>query len=162
MSVKAMLGFLFFLLFLAGLALVFLKGQHLPATANLNTALTDQRWQPRFLGAEELPATTPLFVEFAMDGSIRGHGGCNNFGGQLESQSGQLRVGPLRITRKACSPDVMTRETAFVGAVKDAIHFDVTSDRLLLLDADRQLMLELAAVNKENANENVNDNNKEG
>ena len=142
---KAVVGFGFFLLFLAGFALVMLQGRQMAQTSLVGggAGLTGVEWRPLVLGAESMPADSGLFVQFGEDGSINGHGGCNAFFGNLQTADDGVTIGPLGATRKACPPDVMQRETAFLDALQRTRHFGQGADRLQLLDGDRALLAEL-------------------
>ena len=144
---KAFIGFLFFLLFLAGFFLVFIQGKHM-AGQNLSgggAGLTGVRWRPVYVGAEAIPADAGLYAQFELDGGIKGHGGCNNFFGSLEKKESGVTVGPLGNTRMACPEPIMDRETAFLGALQNTTGFEVNRDRLTCLDDDRKLLVELVA-----------------
>ena len=145
---KSVIGFLFFLLFLAGFFLVFIQGKHLagqnPAAGG--ASLTGKQWRPVYLGAEAVPEDAGMHVEFAVDGGIKGHAGCNSFFGSLEKTESGLGVGPLGSTRMACPEPIMQREDAFLAALQQATKFEVTGDRLTCLDDDSKLLIELVAV----------------
>lgn len=145
---KAMVGFLFFLLFLAGFFLVFIQGKHMTGQGMSagGASLTGKQWRPVYLGATPVPEDAGLFVKFEVDGSIKGHGGCNSFFGSLEKSESGLAVGPLGSTRMACPEPVMNREAMFLEALQQATVFDVNGDKLTCLDDDRKLLIELVAV----------------
>ena len=92
---KAMLGFGVLLLFLAGIAFFMLQGRQL-AAQNLaagGAEITAVSWRPALIGNEAMPEESRMFVQFEIDGSIKGHGGCNSFFGTLEqSEEGNPRV----------------------------------------------------------------------
>lgn len=145
---KAIMGFGFFLLFLAGIALVMLQGREM-ARQNLpggGAGITGQQWRPVIIGADEVPADSGLFVVFAVDGSINGNGGCNNFVGSFESGDDGVSVGPLASTRMACPEEIMNRDDAFTRAISEVHHFEVRSNSLQLLSADNLLLAELVAA----------------
>lgn len=142
---KAIVGFGFFLLFLAGIALVMLQGremarQNLPAGG---TGITGIDWRPVIIGADAVPADSGLFVQFSVDGSIKGHAGCNDFFGSLEKSGDTLAIGELGMTRKACAPAVMDTEQAFIAALQDVAGFETGTDRLQLLGEGNRLLAEL-------------------
>lgn len=146
---KAIMGFGFFLLFLAGIALVMLQGNEM-ARQNMpggGAAMTGIGWQPTLLGADEIAADSGMFVLFAVDGSIKGNGGCNNFFGSLQTADGELSVGELGASRMACPPEIMDRETAFMKALQDTTQFEMGENSLQLLGADDVLLAELVAPN---------------
>lgn len=142
---KAIFGFGFFLLFLAGIALVMLQGRQM-AQQNMpggGAGMTGKNWRPTVVGAESMPEDSGMFVQFDVDGSIKGHGGCNSFSGSLEQSDSGVAVGALGVTRMACPEPVMKRETAFINALQDAKQFETGGDRLQLLDVESNLLAEL-------------------
>lgn len=142
---KAMLGFLFFILFLGGFAFVMLQGRQL-AQQNVpggGAGMTGISWRPVYIGAEEMPADSGMFVQFEVDGSIKGHGGCNGFFGSLEKTDAGAVIGQLGATRMACEKPVMSRETAFMDALHNTKRFEASRKRLHLLGDDNYLLAEL-------------------
>ena len=146
---KAMMGFGFFLLFLAGIALVMLQGrdmlrQNMPGGG---ASMTGIEWRPTHLGADEIAADSEMFVSFDVDGSIKGHGGCNKFFGSLQTTDGELSVGELGATRMACPSQIMDREMAFMKALQDTTQFEIGENSLQLVGAGDVLLAELVAPN---------------
>ena len=143
---KAMMGFAFFLLFLAGIALVMLQGRQMVQLGGSGVELTDITWQPIMVGDESLPEDSGMYIRFEVDGSIKGHGGCNAFFGSLERTDAGIGVGPLGGTRMACPEDVMDRETAFMDAVGKTTDFRSSKEGMSLLDADDGVLARFVAV----------------
>lgn len=146
---KAMMGFGFFLLFLAGIALVMLQGREM-AKQNMpggGASMTGIEWRPTNVGAEEIAADSGMFVVFSVDGSINGNGGCNKFFGSLQSTDGELSVGELGATRMACPSEIMDREMAFMNALQDTTQFEMGANSLQLFDAGDVLLAELLGSN---------------
>jgi heat shock protein HslJ len=144
---KAMMGFGFFLLFLAGIALVMLQGremvqQNMPGGG---AAMTGIEWRPTLLGADEIATDSGMFVLFEVDGSIRGNGGCNNFNGYLQTTDDGLSVGELAATRMACPQEIMDRELAFMQALQETTQFEMGKDSLQLLGVGNALLAQLVA-----------------
>ena len=142
---KAIFGFGFFLLFLAGIALVMLQGRQM-AQKNLpggGASLTGVNWRPAIVGAESMPEESGMFVQFEVDGSFKGHGGCNSFFGSLEQADSGVSIGPIGATRMACPEPIMNREAAFITALQNTKEFELGRDKLHLLDDDRTLLAEL-------------------
>ena len=144
---KAMMGFGFFLLFLAGIALVMLQGremvqQNMPGGG---AAMTGIEWRPTLLGADEIATDSGMFVLFAVDGSITGNGGCNNFNGYLQTTDDGLSVGELAATRMACPQEIMDRELAFMQALQETTQFEMGKDSLQLLGVGNALLAQLVA-----------------
>jgi len=146
---KSMMGFFFFLLFLAGIALVMMQGREM-ARHNMpggGAAMTGIDWRPTLIGTDEIAADSGMFVLFEVDGSIKGNGGCNKFFGSLQMTDGALSVGELGASRMACPPDIMDRETVFMQALQDTTQFEMGKNSLQLLGADNVLLAQLVAPN---------------
>ena len=139
---------MFFLLFVAGLFLVFLQGKQMTGQIVVGggVELIGVRWEPTYIGAEAVPVDAGIWVEFSIDGSINGHAGCNTFFGSLTQTDSGIEVGPLGSTRMACPEPIMSRESAFLSALQQATAFEVSSDRMSSLDADRTLLIEFTAA----------------
>ncbi len=142
---KSMFGFGVFLLFLAGIALVMLQGRQMSSMGGGGAELTGVNWQPVSVGDQEIPEDSGLYILFEVDGSIKGHGGCNGFFGSLEQADSGIAVGPLGATRMACPEEIMDREMAFMDAVQKTRDFQSGSDRMSLIDADGNVLAEFVA-----------------
>ena len=142
---KAMIGFLFFLLLLGGFALVSLKGNQMSGLSAGGATLTGVRWRPTYVGAESIPEDAGMYVQFEVDGSINGHAGCNSFFGSLEKTESGVKVGPIGATRMACEEPKMSLETSFISALQQSTNFDVSGGRMRCLDDNRQLLAEFVA-----------------
>jgi len=146
--VKAAIGFGFFLLFLAGLALVMLQGQEM-ARQNLpggGAAITGKNWRPVIVGDTGMPADHSMFIHFAVDGSINGNGGCNNFFGTLTTTDEGISMGEIGSTRMMCPPEIMDLETEFLRALQSTGQFELAGDTLKLLDSSGSVLLELVTA----------------
>jgi len=144
---KAIVGFGFFLLFLAGIALVTLQGRQMAQQNVLGggAALTGISWRPITLGNEAIPEDSGIFVSFAVDGGIKGRGGCNNFFGSLEQTGSGIEIGPLGVTRMACPPPIMNRESAFLEALQKTRDFQANDESMHLLDDEGNVLAEFVA-----------------
>ena len=141
---KAAMGFGFFLLFLAGIALVMLQGREM-ARQNLpggGAGMAGPEWRPVTIGDAAVDQDTPMFVRFAVDGSVNGNGGCNKFFGSLESTDEGVAMGELGATRMACPPEIMDQEQAFMQALQDAVKFEMGDDSLQMFSAEDVLLAE--------------------
>ena len=142
---KSMMGFAFFLLFLAGIAFVMLQGRQMAQVGGGGAELTGVTWQPRTVGDEAIAQDSGMFIRFEVDGSIQGHGGCNKFFGSLEQTDSGIGVGPLGGTRMACPEAIMDRETAFMDAVSKISNFQSGKDRMSLLGEDDSVLATFVA-----------------
>ena len=144
---KALVGFAFFLLFLAGIALVTLQGRQMAQQSipGGGAGLTGISWRPIMVGNEAIPEDSGIFVSFEVDGSIKGRGGCNNFFGSLEQTESGIEIGPLGVTRMACPPPIMNRETAFLEALQKTRDFQANDESMRLLDDEGNVLAEFVA-----------------
>ena len=141
---KGVLGFFFFLLFLAGFAFVMLQGRQMAeqTLGGGGVSITGITWRPVRIGADGMPSDSGMFVKFAVDGSITGNGGCNGFFGSLEKTDDGIAIGPLGATRRACPEAIMNREQAMLKALERTVRFQVADDGLQLLGEDNLLLAE--------------------
>lgn len=127
------IGFLFFLLFLGGFALVSLKGRQ-PADPGSpgDTAFADTAWRVVSIGGKSLPADASLSLEFDSAAGLSGDSGCNYFSGRYERVGDAFSVGALRATRKACADERGRREKALFDALAETRRAVIDDDRLAL------------------------------
>lgn len=144
---KAIVGFAFFLLFLAGIAFVMLQGRQMaqPGASGGGAGITGISWRPVMVGDESIPEDSGMYIRFEVDGSIKGHGGCNGFFGSLEQTESGIGVGPLGATSMACPEPVMSREAAFLDAVQKTSNFKSGKDSMRLLDDSSSVLAEFVA-----------------
>jgi heat shock protein HslJ len=144
---KATIGFAFFLLFLAGIALVMLKGRQMVqiGAPGGGAGITGINWHPVIVGNTQVPEDSGMFIRFEVDGSINGHGGCNGFFGSLEQTDSGIAVGRLGSTRMACPEPVMSREIAFLDVLQQTTDFMTGKETLRLLDEENRVIVELVA-----------------
>jgi heat shock protein HslJ len=142
---KSMFGFGVFLLFLAGIAFVMLQGRSMVSVGGGGAELTGISWRPVSVADQEIPEDSGLYILFEVDGSIKGHGGCNSFFGSLEKAGSGIAVGPLGATRMACPGDIMDREMAFMDAVQRTRDFRSGRDGMSLIDVDGSVLATFVA-----------------
>jgi heat shock protein HslJ len=142
---KTIVGFAFFLLFLAGIAFVTMQGKQLGQLGSSGAEITGIKWRAVSVGEEAIPANSGIYIQFEVDGSIEGHAGCNGFFGSLEQRDSGVGVGPLGATRMACPDPIMSRELTFIDAVQKMASFQSTSDTLSLLDEENDVLVEFVA-----------------
>ena len=144
---KAIVGFAFFVLFLAGIAFVTMPGKQLGQLGSSGAEITAIKWRAVSIGDEAIPANSGIYIRFEVDGSIEGNAGCNGFFGSLEQRDSGVGVGPLGTTRMACPDPIMSREMSFIDAVQKTASFQSTSDSLSLLDEESDVLVEFVAEN---------------
>jgi heat shock protein HslJ len=144
---KAVVGFGFFMLFLAAIALVMLQGRQMAGIGapGGGAGVTGISWRPVMVGSESIPQNSGMLIRFEVDGSIEGRGGCNEFSGALQQTESGVEVGPLASTRMACPGPIMSRERAFFDALQRTKNLKTTSDGMSLLDENSDTIVEFVA-----------------
>ena len=139
-----MLGFLFFMLFLAGMAFLMLKDmrsigdEDAPDTpVQQALSLISRNWQLPTEADDTLP---PVFVRFELDGKISGFGGCNSFFGSYIATDKTIDVHEIGSTRKLCPEPVMHTENTFLGALQSATEYRIEGTALVLTLAAGNLL----------------------
>jgi len=147
---KAAFAFIFFMLFLAGIAFVNLKGAQEQTGASQATPaeISIPAWRPTHLGEMRLEDDSEMFVQFEEDGQLRGHGGCNRFSGSYELDDGLLQAGPLRSTRMACPEPAMSFEISFMEALQTPSNASVVGNKLVLRTAQDVLTIRFTAIDQ--------------
>jgi len=107
--------------------------------------LTGVHWRAVSVDHEAVPEDVDLQIQFDVDGSIKGHGGCNRFFGSLQKSESGIEVSPLGSTRMSCPEPVMKRETAFLDAVQKMKDFRIGDSEMSLLDEDGNVLASFAA-----------------
>jgi heat shock protein HslJ len=151
---KSMIAFAFFMLFLAGIALVNLRNvseqkaaQQRPVT---KAELLARDWRLLELGAVGDEHAGDVRIAFQEDDRLAVAGPCNRFNGQYELGDGGLRVHTLAGTRQACSNEVMQAETSLLEVLAGTASVHIENNALRLRAADgKSLALFVAAQNNE-------------
>jgi len=73
-----------------------------------------------FAGEWALVDTPHIRIKFNSDQRLAGNAGCNNYFGAFSLRGNDLRVSQLASTKKACAPDLMTRESGFLQSLANA------------------------------------------
>lgn len=73
-------------------------------------------------------------VTFGVNGRIFGSGGCNRFTGSYNQQDGKLTISRIAATRRACTPDIMAKESDFLAMLARVRGARVENARLTLMD----------------------------
>lgn len=131
---KATIGFIFFMLFLAGIALVNLRGMKDRGDAAVTSAsqLTGITWRPVAIGEMRLADDNGMYLEFDADGKVHGNAGCNRFFGEYTLNQGKLIFGPLGATRMACPEPANSFELSFLDALATVVGASRVEQRLAL------------------------------
>jgi heat shock protein HslJ len=106
-------------------------------------------------------APTPNSVTAVLEGtqidavfgiaSVGGFAGCNSFNGTYGTNGNVVRIGRLATTRKACEPDVMEQETAFLEALQGAALIETRAEGVNLTDLSGSIVVGLVRPTPEAA-----------
>jgi putative lipoprotein len=149
---KASIAFIFFMLFLAGIAFVNLRGMQGDADTIVTSPdqLVDVAWRPTHLGEMAVDDDTRIVLQFNADGRLGGNGGCNRFFGSYEfSAEGNLVIGMVGATRMACQEPVDSIETAFLEALGNVEGAARVDNRLALKDSSDTTLARFVAVTRD-------------
>jgi len=152
---KSIVGFAFFLLFIAGFAFVFLKGKQLEKQQDAVAQASSFHgvdWTPVKIGGNPVAEDTTLVLRIEEDGSITGHAGCNRFFGSLEATQNGFQIGPLGATRMACPEPVMSLEFEFLKAIEQSSNFETGPGRMQLLGDASEILAEFVVAAPKPAN----------
>ncbi|MDH4074096.1 MAG: META domain-containing protein [Gammaproteobacteria bacterium] len=147
---KASAAFVFFLLFLAGLAFVNLYDMRGSADSIVTTPeqLVDVAWRPIRLGEMAIEEDTTMFLQFNEDGRVIGHAGCNRLFGSYRFEDGQLMFGMIGATRMACGEPTDSFEISFLQALDSTRSGARVDSRLALRDADGETVVRFLSMDR--------------
>jgi heat shock protein HslJ len=97
--------------------------------------LANTSWQLVSIGGSDAVGETPVTIEFADNGDVRGNTGCNIFGGTYSTNGGDIAFAEnLFTTRRACLDEAAgAQEQAFLDALRGATTFAVAEDGMLTI-----------------------------
>ncbi len=147
---KASAGFAFFLLFLAGYALISLRDMGEQAQISVPTIaeLSAVAWRPSHIGEMRLADDSRLFVQFEIDGRYAGYAGCNQFFGSYQLTGKLINIEPLGSTRMACPVQETSFEIAFFESLQSAVAVARADKRLALSNEQGQTVARFDAIDR--------------
>jgi heat shock protein HslJ/uncharacterized lipoprotein YbaY len=93
--------------------------------------LQGEIWTVQSIAGTPVAATSRVTVSFGADGLVFGTSSCNSYRGPYTIGGEGLSIGQTAGTLKACPPELMTQETAFLSVLRDVRHFDIRPDGAL-------------------------------
>jgi len=90
-----------------------------------------------------------IFVTLSRQGRLKGSGGCNHIDATF-TRSGQqnIRFGPIAVTRMSCTSAIMSRERAFVAALRNTATYSQDGRELKFSDRVGSTVLKFMAVRR--------------
>ena len=147
---KASTGFAFFLVFLAGYALVNLRNMGEEAVESIPTVeeLSATAWRPSHIGEMRLDEAVSLYVQFKQGGELSGNGGCNQFFGSYRLAGATITIDRLGMTRMACPEPAMSIEISFIEALQSAVTIARNESRMALRNDEGQATVRFDVIDR--------------
>jgi heat shock protein HslJ len=92
-------------------------------------------WVVESLDGAAVRGGAPITLRFGDDGRVAGSASCNSFNARYAITGDGLEISQAAATMKACLPDVMTQEGAFLNALGAVERFETTAAGGLVLHA---------------------------
>jgi len=152
---KASIGFIFFMLFLAGLAFVNLSNMKSQSDTTITVAaeLADTAWRATHIGEMRLEDDANINIQFNSGDSVVGFSGCNRFFGEYALSNGEFESGPLGTTRMACPEPANSFEISFMQALAQAHVVARVDSRLVLRDGEAIVVARFVATELSDSDE---------
>lgn len=114
--------------------------------------LEKTEWKLVWLGSTKIESGTPQQAPYIQLDSeshrVSGSGGCNRLMGGYELEGNHLKFTQMAITRMACMHGGNT-EDAFIKALNDVTSWKMLGGKLLLMDANQQVVAKFSGVTPE-------------
>ena len=94
--------------------------------------LTGTEWLLEDLSGAAVIDNVQATLTFPEAGKTAGNGSCNRFFGPAEITGSAIKLGPLGLTRMACTTAVMNQETKYIDALQAAERFEWKAPYLLI------------------------------
>ena len=132
---------------------LFEDGRVIATFIRTSQTLGGTHWQVTAYNNGRDAVTSPLLgtditVQFEDDNQVSGNAGCNDFFGSFSSGDGQIAIGPLGATMRACPEPagVMEQEAAFLAALESAATYRVEGNLLEMRTADDAIAVHMTRV----------------
>ena len=139
---KATVGFMFFLLFLAGIALVNLGSLQAP-TAELQPPSPQQlqagSWVLRALHDSPAAASAGVSMQFTRGGTLAIAGACNRLAGDYRYDAGRLAVAQVLATKRACEAPAMAVDAALAAVLESADRIATDGRQIIFMAGEERL-----------------------
>ena len=145
---KASVAFIFFLLFLAGIAFVNLRGMQDDTNALVTSEeqLMDVAWRPTNLGEMAIDESTSMRLQFNPQGQITGNAGCNNYFGSYEFRETGMVFSMVGSTKMACEEPANSIEVSYLDTLNQVASAARAENRLAFRDADGRTLIRYVAI----------------
>ncbi len=91
------------------------------------------RWLAEDIGGRGVIDRLQSVIVLDEGGRITGNAGCNAIAGRAEISGDTIRIGPLAVTRKLCTPAIMDQEARLITALGQAQAWQIDRARHKLI-----------------------------
>ncbi len=103
------------------------------ASAGSDLTLTGQVWITSDLDGNGIITGTTITAEFKDDGTLGGSNGCNRYNTTYTVDWDEIQINtPMASTLMACPDPVMAQEQVYMGAMGEAVTFEISGEELTL------------------------------
>ena len=94
--------------------------------------LAGSEWELTDLGGAPVIEDHRPTLSFPEAGRVSGTGSCNRFNGAADVGDGTIKVGPLAVTKMACTPEIDSQERAYLAALQNASRLELSGGKLVV------------------------------
>lgn len=95
--------------------------------------LRGRPWTVREVGGSAVAGSMPPTLAFADGGRLSGTTGCNAYGAAYAVRGEGVSIGPVASTRRACPPDLLRLEAAFLSILEAPARYELPDDGTLVI-----------------------------
>jgi putative lipoprotein len=114
-------------------------------------SLTEMKWVFTQIGAERLYGEDRKRTSLVLDPAsqrVAATAGCNRMAGGYKQQGASISFTEMAMTRMACPPPLMQRESALASALRNVRQWRIVEGNLILSDANGAVLLRLFAAGR--------------
>jgi len=94
--------------------------------------LAGSAWELTDLGGAPVIEDHRPTLTFVEPGHVSGTGSCNRFNGVADVGDGTIKVGPLAVTKMACTSEIDSQERAYLAALQNATRLQLSGGQLVV------------------------------
>ena len=126
----------------AGLALLLIAS----GVAMAQDSLLGTSWLAEDIDGKGVIDNLQTTMKLSREGTLSGNAGCNSYSGTPEFDGDVIAVGPMAMTRMACSPAVNEQERRFLDALGETKSYRIEDERLYFLDGQGETLIRFSKL----------------
>ncbi len=120
------------------------------ASSGPGLTLTGQVWIASELDGNGILPDTTITAEFKDDGALGGSNGCNRYNTTYTVDGDEIQINsPMAGTLMACLDPVMAQEGVYMGALGEAVTYEISGEELTLLNEAGDALVTYSAGSNE-------------